>query len=446
MDFEFTQRHELRQVPKIVPEQIFAGRILQMPALELETFLRVEFQENPALLMEEADPDPALEVADEDDWEPSVAADVDDAYDPFRTVADLPTLAEALSTQLRTQFSEADWPIGLEIIESLDEDGYYRDDILDAADRHGLSVPEFEVYLAKVQALDPAGIGARDVRECLLLQVSRQDAAPELCRRLLAPDAWGYVARRDVAKLAEMANVSDDDVRVALDWIRDETRPYPAADFRSEWENLAPRSKPLEKPDVIVRYNGEDLWVDCPGLTNVRLSVDPFYTTLYQRVRRVRGVSLAPDDRHVVDLVDRANLIAFAVDLRGQTLHRIADTVVQFQKELVLRGARFARAYTQKQVAETLGVHESTVCRATAGKLIQLPSGETVPFDHFFDAALPVRDLVAEIIGHEDPSNPLKDGQVAQELERRGVRIARRTVAKYRDHLHILPCEMRRAR
>jgi RNA polymerase sigma-54 factor len=192
--------------------------------------------------------------------------------------------------------------------------------------------------------------------------------------------------------------------------------------------------------------NGDEIWVDCPGLTNVRLGLDPFYENLYQRIRRVRGVSLGKEEKHVTDFVDRAKLITYAIDLRGQTLHRIADHVVHYQRDLVLHGLRFVKPYTQKQVAEVLGVHESTVCRATAGKLVQLPNGETVTFDVFFDDAAPVRDLVADIIGHEDKRTPLKDGQVAEELERRGVKIARRTVAKYRDQLKILACEMRKER
>lgn len=446
MDFEFSQRAEVRQTARIVPEQIFAGKILQMPAMELETFLRVEFQENPALLMEEAEPEPDEADCLDDDWEPSVAVDMDEEYDPYRTLADLPSLTDHLKSQFRTQFAEEFWPIGLEIIDSLDDDGYFRDDILDAADRYLLSVPQFEEHLARVQSLDPAGIAARDVRECLRLQTNRMEGSPPLAIRLLDEDAWMLLARKDVPHLARLTCASEGDIRAAMTWICDNTRPYPAEDYRPEFERLAPRKKPLEKPDVVVRASGDELWVDCPGLTNVRLGLDPYYESLYQRIRRVRGVSLGTQEKHIADFVDRAKLIAYAVDLRGQTLHRIADHVVHYQRAMVLNGARFVKPYTQKQVAEVLGVHESTVCRATAGKLIQLPSGETVTFEAFFDDAAPVRDMVANIIGHEDKKNPLKDGQVAEELERRGVKIARRTVAKYRDQLHILPCEMRRDR
>jgi RNA polymerase sigma-54 factor len=118
--------------------------------------------------------------------------------------------------------------------------------------------------------------------------------------------------------------------------------------------------------------------------------------------------------------------------------------VVQNQRDLIVRGPRFAHPYTQKEVARAVGMHESTVCRAVQGKLVQLPEGRTVTFDYFFDDAMPARELLAEIVGREDPRNPLNDGQLAEELARHGVRIARRTVAKYRDQLHILPRELRR--
>jgi len=446
MELDITQRAELRPAPRIMPEQIFAGRILQMPMMELEAFVRAEFQENPALLMEEVEPEPAAEVSPDDDWEPSVASDRDEDWDPFRTVAEAPSLRDSLATQFRTQFPASAWPSGLRIIESLDEDGYFRDDPLDAAARLGLTPEEFEEALARVQALDPPGIAARDVRECLLLQVIRAADAPGAVACLLAPECWLSLARRDAGRLSALTGVPEPEVREAIAWIRDRLNPYPAEGYRPEFESLAPRGKPLDRPDVIVRVSGEEVWVDCPGLAHLRLGVDPFYQSLYRRIHRARGRTLASDERHVVDHVDRARLISYAIDLRGQTLYRIADHVVQHQRPLVFKGPRFARPYTQKQAAAALGVHESTVCRAIQGKLVQLPGGETVGFDYFFDAAMPVRDLVAEIIGREDPRKPLKDSQVAEELARRGVVIARRTVAKYRDQMRILPCDLRRDR
>jgi RNA polymerase sigma-54 factor len=174
--------------------------------------------------------------------------------------------------------------------------------------------------------------------------------------------------------------------------------------------------------------------------------VDPYYERLYGAIRRARGLALGKDEKHIVEFVDRARLVAHAVDLRARTLYRIARAVAEYQIDMLQRGPSAARPLTQKQVAAMLGMHESTVCRATQGKLVQLPQGETVTFDHFFDAALPVRDLVGEIIGREDRRAPLKDAEIAEELARRGVCIARRTVAKYRDQLRILPCELRKER
>lgn len=444
MDFELTQRQELRPLPRIVPEQIFAGRLLQMPLAELEAFLRTELSENPALVMEEPEPEVVDDPLEDDDWEPSLANEGGEDYDPFRTVAAAVSLVEDLETQYRTQFPPESWPVGLDIIESLDEDGYYRDDMLEAADRHGLSVPEFEVFLRQVQSLEPAGIAARDVRECLSLQAGRAADAPALARRILEPDAWPHLARRDVEKLAALSGETVDAVSAAVEWIRERLQPYPAENTHEPWESLAPRRSPLQRPDVVIRFTSEGLWIDCPGLCSANLSVDPYYERLYGAIRRARGLALSKDERHIADFVDRARLVAHAVDLRARTLYRIARAVAERQIEMLRRGPSAARPLTQKQIAASLGLHESTVCRATQGKLVQLPQGETVTFDVFFDAALPVRDLVEEIIGHEDPRHPLKDGQIAEELARRGVSVARRTVAKYRDQLHILPCDLRK--
>src|SRR5207248_2114528 len=128
--------------------------------------------------------------------------------------------------------------------------------------------------------------------------------------------------------------------------------PYPAENYRAPFEHLAPRRKPLEKPDVIVRLNEEGLWVECPGLSGVRLGVDPLYHRIYKTIPRVRGVSLGQDQKHIVTAVERANLITHALDLRVQTLYRIADFVVRFQRDMILHGARGAHPLTQKQVAE----------------------------------------------------------------------------------------------
>jgi len=444
MDLEFSQRVELRPAPRIVPEQIFSARLLQMPAQELEAFLRAEFQENPALLMEESEPAPDEPEPLDDDWEPSMANE-QESEDPFRAVARPETLAESLASQYRILYPPRDWPVGLDIIESLEPDGYFREDMLDAADRHALSVPEFEAYLARVQALEPAGIAARDLRECLLLQAARQPEAPPIALHLLSEDAWPLFVRRDVEPLARQSGADAACVEEAMAWVRANLRPYPAEAERPEFEALAPRARPRVQPDVILRIHEGDIRVECPGLTRIRLGVDAWYNRLYERVRRMRGVALPADARHVVDHVDRARLVARAVDMRGQTLYRVAKHVTDAQRQLVLRGPRFAKPYTQKEVAAAVGLHESTVCRAVQGKLVQLPDGETVTFDYFFDAALPAREMVAEIIGHEDSSRPLNDGQIAEEMARRGVSIARRTVAKYRDQLHILPRELRRA-
>lgn len=443
MDLDFSQRQELRPAPRIVPEQIFAGRILQMPAQELEAFLRLEFQENPALLMEESEPDAPEEMPLDDDWEPSTVLDLEED-DPFRAVARPPTLAEHLTSQFRTLFPPEDWPVGLDVIESLEPDGYFREDLLEAADRHGLSVPEFEAYLAKVQALEPAGVGARDIRECLMLQAHRRPDAPPLVSRLLDEDIFPLFVKRDADTLAERTGADAEAVHEAMDWIPANLQPYPAEGYRPDFERLAPRTRPPEQPDVVLSVHQGDVRVDCPGLTRIRLGVDAWYNSLYSRIRRARGAALAPDAKHVVEQVDRARLIAHAVDLRGQTLYRIARLVADYQRDLIRKGPRYARPYTQKEVAHEVGLHESTVCRAVQGKLVQLPEGETVTFDYFFDAALPARELVADIIGRENPASPLSDAQVADEMARHGVKVARRTVAKYRDQLHILPRELRR--
>jgi RNA polymerase sigma-54 factor len=156
------------------------------------------------------------------------------------------------------------------------------------------------------------------------------------------------------------------------------------------------------------------------------------------------GCYLSQEDcRHVREHVERVKCILEAIELRKKTLARVSTHLAEYQQEFLLHGPSKLRPLRQKDVAAKLGVHESTICRAVAGKFCRLPSGEVVSFELFFDSAMPIREMISQLIARS--TEPLSDGEIAKRLTEQGVTIARRTVAKYRDQLKLLPYQLRAA-
>jgi RNA polymerase sigma-54 factor len=194
-------------------------------------------------------------------------------------------------------------------------------------------------------------------------------------------------------------------------------------------------------PDVVVHRVDDDFKIEIVESSAARLRLEPMYASLASDLRQNELIRTNDERGHVRHHVSRARLFLLAIAQRHETLKRITACLMELQRDYVDNGVRALRPLTRGQVAEYVGLHESTVSRATAGKYVMLPNREVVPFSTFFAASLSTKDIMREIIEHEDRA--MTDEEIGQRLQSQGIRIARRTVAKYRATLGILPSTYR---
>jgi RNA polymerase sigma-54 factor len=288
------------------------------------------------------------------------------------------------------------------------------------------------------------GVAARDMRECLLLQLAylaqSQDVPPTVARIVadhlndLASHKYGYIARQ--------LGISSDEVCAARDFIRTNLNPFPLQNQEARWWKTPTRS-PYTSPDVIVTIREDEFHVEIvDGMVN-RLHLNPLYQTLAAQVTRTHAsANYSTGERtHIRHYVTRAKLFVSNINQRHETLRKITYCLLELQGDFVRSGVRALRPLTRAMVAEQVGVHESTVSRATANKYLMLPNRQVIPFSSFFTASLSVKDVIKEMV--EKEKGALTDQEICQRLRQEGYRIARRTIAKYRAQLGILPSTLR---
>lgn len=455
----------------MVPEHFLGKNILKMSLQDLQQFVQEQLAENPALTMEDnarcpvcgcslvGDFCPAcgsesvsdehdagsLDEWDEELWKSPQSINDEDACEALSFVAAPTSLSEHLKAQISVTTTGETRRVAEFLIDCLDEDGYLREPLVDIASRFGVSVPQLEEVLALVQTLDPAGVGARDLRECMLLQIAQLD--DDSCDRQLAEiiirDYWEAVERMKLDLLSARLKVDPEDVTDALEFIRENLTPHPASAFRDPWEKLAPRKEARQVPDVVVRQSESGLVADILDPVTGQAKVDEAYSALYAELMAKRNGFSDEERAHIRDCVQAARVLIESLEFRKSTLRRVADELVCDQAGYIVNGAAYLKPLTQKELARRLGVHESTICRAIADKTMQLPSGEVVSFDVFFDSALPVKELVRKLAAERPGGKAMSDNEIANRLKDMGFEIARRTVAKYRAQLRVLPLDYR---
>jgi RNA polymerase sigma-54 factor len=222
-------------------------------------------------------------------------------------------------------------------------------------------------------------------------------------------------------------------------FVKANLNPYPTAAFTAAVSGDSART--LVRPDVLIRMIDDELTVEVVESRRFNLRVAPIYSALSSKLRS--NDTTEDEKQHVRQYVGRAKFFIDNINRRRATIQRIAEALVDRQRDYLVHGVQHLVPLTRAEVGELIGMHESTVSRATAEKYVMVPSGEVVPFSHFFTASLGVKDQIRRMIDAEDPSHPLSDQEIADALAADGVALARRTVAKYRDELQILPARLR---
>ncbi|MGQ9454404.1 MAG: RNA polymerase factor sigma-54 [Armatimonadota bacterium] len=460
-----TQKQELRPLPI----QIQAITVLAMNSLDLQRFIDAEASENPALSINESARCPAcgflsscsicpvcgsprqragirprITSKDERQWIRQILPPPEErSHDPFQTVADSFDLRDYLKSQANMAFSGRDLRIAEFIIESLDDDGYFRESLYETSERFSVAVPEVEAVLSVIHTFDPPGIAARDLQECLLIQLKtleRSDEISLIVKRILE-EHWEDFSRLRFKHIASKLNISVEVVKKAREFIRLNLNPYPASAYHCPFRHTQPRETSVVVPDVMVVSNGWQIDVHVLDWVDQLIGIDESYKRASEMMKTNSQQFREDERQHIKEQLTRARNILEAIELRKNTLARVARAVVEHQKDFILKGCQYLKPLHQKKIAQELGLHESTVSRALANKYCRLPSNETVSFEVFFDSALPVREMISRIISISP--KPLSDSEIARQLAEQGVVVARRTVAKYRAQLRELPYHLR---
>ena len=477
-------RLSLRQSQRVVMTPLLqqAIQLLQLSTLELQEVVQKELLENP--MLEEVTPDtpettdgqatadtppaPTVEpitaetpptterqtdelpfdftavmsAADDDHEERSLVSQEDREDLPFENVIRTQiSLADHLDEQLR--FATEDVTvrrIGAEIIGNLDEDGYLRAELEEIAQRCAVSADEVAKVVELVQGFDPPGVAARSIQECLLLQLKR-DPLPDPVSVEIIETYFDDLSRRRYQDIARAMKLAVDRIMESVEEIMG-LEPKPGRRFGGNDSRYI-------VPDVFVYKLGNDYTIVLNEDGIPRLRVNALYRSL------LRGAGSGDEAKQYVEQKLRSALwLIKSVDQRQRTLRKVTQSIVKFQREFLDRGLPHLRPLSLRDVGEDIGMHESTISRVTTNKYVETPQG-LFELKFFFHSGIAsgdgemvssvsVKKMIQDILAAEDPAKPQSDQEVAQALQKRGLTIARRTVAKYREELGILPSHQRR--
>lgn len=449
---------ELRQTQKLLmtPQLRQAIKLLQLPVLELTAYLDQQYLENPMLELEEGEDGPVSEEAEEDkafdiDWE-QYFQDRGDVGEPlFRdgnkkaTFEQFTSGSVTLQQRLHQQLSMLNLSQDLVeiisyIIDNLNDNGYIKLTCAEISSQLNKSEAEVLSALRVVQNFEPHGVGARDLRECLLLQLENHGEVPPYTWKIVCQHL-DLVAKGKVPILAENLGADYSDIQRAIDFIKT-LEPRPGLSLGDEGKAA------YILPDVTVLDVAGEWVIMVNDSYSPRLHVNPLYRRLLLAAETEEARKFLKEKFH------SALWLLKAIEQRRTTLHRITEFILEYQQPFFQLGVKHLRPLRLKDVADVLEIHESTVSRAVKGKYVQTPRG-IFELKYFFSANLDtdsgegasstgVKKSLQELVQGEDKVKPLTDLQIAEHLKRRGIKISRRTVAKYREELKIPSSTLRR--
>jgi RNA polymerase sigma-54 factor len=331
--------------------------------------------------------------------------------------------------------------LAIYILSSLDEDGFLLNPPVYIARATRKPFSQVEHVLQLISRTDPAGLATSGPKEALLTQldlVPVHGALQEICKSILEAH-FAELGRRDYEKIADFLEVSATRVRQAASFIQDNLNPYPGRSFwGSGRQPQQGNAVVYHTPDITISQNPSEesgpLMVEIFAPMMGWLRVNPLFN-------QAKNDAEDETKEEWSKYLERASLFVKCIQQRNNTLRRMMEILVSQQRAFIVKGDRHLKPMTRAKLAKSLSVHESTVSRAVSHKSVALPDGRIIPLARFFDRSLSVRDRIKEIVKTED--RPLSDDQIASLLQGEGVRIARRTVAKYRAIEGILPARLR---
>jgi RNA polymerase sigma-54 factor len=469
------QKLNLRLSQRLVmtPSLQQAIKLLQMSRLELQEVLNQEMVENPILEEQEETTEversdaardaedagsspPAAEPAAEKERDSFEEIDfnsyfedyLDSAYNPRQyqeepeefSLENILTRPEGLPEHLNWQLSMCEATaavreIAAYLVGNIDEDGYLRVSREEIREAHYENDADVEAAIVLVRSFDPAGVGAFDLPDCLLLQLRSLGIENALIETIIR-DHWPEFLNRQFAPLAKVLGVGISEIQAAVEIIKN-LEPKPGRKYSSE------RTIYVE-PDVFVRKIGDEYVIQLSedGLPKLRIS------SAYRKLLRGgNGAIGAEAANYLKDKMRSAIWLIKSLDQRQRTIYKVADSIVRHQRAFLDHGIEHLRPLVLRDVANDIGMHESTVSRVVSNKYIHTPRG-LLPMKYFFHSgidsssgddvsSLSIKNKIARIVQDEDTRRPHSDARIMQKLRAEGIQIARRTVAKYREELRI---------
>lgn len=464
MRLGFGLSQEQTQKLVITPELRLAIKILQFSAVELAEYVDEQLVENPVLEVEEADSDVESVPAADDkelhdagevnfDWEQYFqdAGEIRNerikdrdaenwGYDSL--IPQVSTLHDHLTFQLALlELNKEEKNVAEFLIGNIDDNGYLNSSVKEAAVQCGTRQDTVEKVLELIQSFDPPGVGARDIKECLLIQCVQRGLENELLN-IIINNYLNEVAEGKIMKVAKHLGVSLTELQETIDFLR-LLEPKPGRRFAKNDETR------YIIPDILVEKVGSEYVILVNDITIPRLSINSYYREILKGNQQDRE-----GQKYLESKMNSAVWLVKSIEQRRLTLYKVARCIVDFQTEFLDKGIKSLRPLTMKQVAEQLGIHESTVSRATAGKYMQTPRG-IFELKFFFSSGVSnvqgdstsaeaVKKMIKELIDNEDPKKPFSDQKISAKLQELGVEVSRRTIAKYRDEMGVLSTTKRK--
>lgn len=484
MALELRQQLKLAQKLVMTPQLRQAIKLLQLNRLDLTQALQAEVEQNPALEIDSSadssndeqdfglsttvEPGTAVNEADvterveassdtmpETNWE-EYANNFDsnfsfsretppaDAPSQFDFISQKPGLSAYLQWQLAHQeLDEQEWDIALFIIGNLNRYGFLETTIEEIMAANSCTFDDADYVLEIIQDLDPPGIAARNVSESLKLQLERLDMGDSLAA-LIVSEHLGLLETRNYKMLTRLTGCKRAEVIEAIDFIVANLTPYPGLPYAEEATNYVVPDVYIERIDeeFVIRLNDDDL-------PNLKIS------SYYQELLRLDPDGATKESKsYIAEKVKSAEWFIKSIHQRQRTIYKVMESILRFQYDFFERGPAYLRPLILRDVAEDIGMHESTISRVTSNKYVHTPQG-IFELKYFFSTAIPreggdalaaesIKTRIKKMVAEEDKSKPLSDSAISQKLSDSNIKIARRTVAKYREQMKIPPVKHRR--
>ncbi len=458
---------QLRLTQTLAPQLIQSLKMLQMPVLKLEQTIRHELATNPLLeeiedleAEQDLDAETEIEVNDDSDtttdeqvdWDTFLGEDeetykvreqreqTDDRFES--SAAKVPNLYDHLAEQLSLlKLSEEEHLIGEYIIGNIDPDGYLTMAVEEMTEELSIEVAKIEAVLAMIQRFDPAGVASKDLRESLLIQLRDRGQEGGLAYRIVQ-EYIQDLDRKSMQQIAKLMGITAERVQEALSVIKT-LNPSPAHG------RFDPGAAAVV-PDLVVERSGEDFVVFHNDRYVPQLRINSSYRTLIKRGSK----SSQDTKKYVRQKLEQARWLLNSINQRRSTMIRVMEAIISRQRDFFEKGSAFLKPLIMEDIAQMVEMNVATISRVSSGKYVQTPLG-VYEIKHFFNSGIArsdgediskhlVKQRIEEIIGAEPPEKPLSDQEIFRRLNEEGIKLARRTVTKYREELKIKPARLRK--